>query len=279
MKVILFGKPVATKIYQDLEGKIKDLKRKPFLAVILVGENPASLSYIKIKEEIAERLGIGFKLYHYPAMALPGEVEKLIQDLNQNQNVSGIVVQLPLPEHIKTEKIIQSLSPEKDVDGFKSSFPAPTAQAILEILKFYQIEIKNLPAGRQGKNIVIVGHGRLVGGPLEKILQKQNIQATICDLKTPNLGEKTLSADILVSAVGASGLIKPAMVKSETIIIDAGTSEVGGKIVGDVSPEVYQKVSTYTPNPGGVGPVTVACLMKNVVDASKKQYLNQESTS
>jgi len=262
MNMILDGKPVAKKIYQDLEEKLKKFEKKPLLVVILVGENPASLAYNKIKEKVAERLGIGFKLYHFPAMALSSEVQKLIQDLNQNKNVSGIVVQLPMPEQIETEKILQELAPGKDVDGFLGRFPAPTAQAILEILKFYQIEIKN-------KNIVIVGHGRLVGGPLEKILQKQNISVTICDSHTPDLSTKTISADILISATGAPGLITPEMVKPEAIVIDAGTSEAGGKMVGDVSPEVYQKVSTYTPNPGGVGPVTVACLMKNVVEAAK----------
>lgn len=254
--MVLYGKPVAEKIYQGF----KNIRSS--MAVVLVGEDPASLSYTKIKEKIADRLGIEYKLFHLPGIVTQKEVEKLINDLNQNKYVDGIVIQLPLPNDIDTERIISLISPAKDVDGFLGKFPAPTPQAILEILKFYHIEIKN-------KKIVIVGHGRLVGKPLEKIFLKQNIQAIICDLKTKNLKEKTIKADILISAVGVPGLIKSEMVKKEAIIIDAGTAEAGGKIVGDVSRSVYEKVSTYTPNPGGVGPVTVAVLMKNLVEATK----------
>jgi methylenetetrahydrofolate dehydrogenase (NADP+) / methenyltetrahydrofolate cyclohydrolase len=263
--MLLYGKPVAEKIYENLQKEIADnsaLKSKPMLAVVLVGENPASLTYIKVKEKVAEKLGVGFKLYHLMENALQKDIEKLISDLDQNKYVSGIVVQLPLPKNIETEKIIGLINPDKDVDGFKGKFSAPTAAAILEILSFYRIDIKN-------KTIVIVGRGRLVGKPLERELQKQNIKPIICDKTTENLKEKTLSADILISAVGVPGLITLEMVKKDTIIIDAGTSEAGGKMVGDVAPEVYQIAETYTPTPGGVGPVTVAELYKNLAKAVK----------
>lgn len=259
--MILSGQPVAEKIYQEIQADMTKLSVKPMLAIVLVGENPASLSFIKIKQKIADRLGISYKLYQFQEMAPSVEIEKLIDELNQNNFATGIVVQLPLPEKIETEKIINLVSYEKDIDGFRGAFPAPTAQAILDILNFYSINLKE-------KKIVIVGYGRLVGRPLDQLLKKQNIIATICDSRTVDLKEKTLSADILISATGVPGLIQPDMVRSKTIVIDAGTAEADGKMVGDVAPVVYEKVESYTPTPGGVGPVTVAELFKNLVEAA-----------
>lgn len=260
--MFLYGKPVAEKIYQQIQNEIKLMQKKPFLAVILVGDDPASLTYVKVKERKANELGIGFKLFHFPEIVPQKELEKLITDLNINEFINGIVVQLPLPNAISSDEIIKLIDPKKDIDGFLGNHPAPTAQAILDIFKFYQI-------GLASKEIVIIGHGRLVGAPLEKLLLKQGITASICDSKTTDLKEKTLSADILISAVGCPGLITEDMVKEGAIIVDAGTSEVSGKMIGDVTPEVYQKVASYTPNPGGVGPVTVAELFNNLVMAVK----------
>ncbi|AKM82039.1 MAG: FolD bifunctional protein, methylenetetrahydrofolate dehydrogenase (NADP+) / methenyltetrahydrofolate cyclohydrolase [Berkelbacteria bacterium GW2011_GWE1_39_12] len=266
--MILYGKPVAEKIYETMQKEMEGLKDRPFLAIVLVGENPASLAYVKLKEKIAEKLNIGFKLYHLPEFSSQESVEKIISELNENKYVNGIVVQLPLPEGMETEKIIGLINPKKDTDGFAyqgiGEFPAPTAQAILDILNFYKIDL-------EGKKFVIIGHGRLVGQPLERLLLKRHITASICDSKTTNLKEKTLLADILISATGVPGLIQPDMVKPDAIVIDAGTAEVGGKMVGDISPEVYEKVASFTPNPGGVGPVTVAELFKNLVDASNEK--------
>lgn len=257
--MILYGKPVAEKIYEDVRNSIAKNKLKPMLAVILVGENPSSLAYVKLKEKRAKELGIGFELYHFPEIVTQEVVEKLIDDLNCNKYVTGILVQLPLSEKIDEKKILGKIAPEKDVDGLTGEKETVTALAILEILKFYKIDLED-------KNIVIVGHGKLVGAPLEKLLKEKKYDITVCDKSTPDIKDKLQNADIIVTATGVPGLIKADMVKKEAVIIDAGTTEVDGKLQGDVEPAVYNIVSAYTPSPGGVGPVTVACLMKNLVE-------------
>lgn len=262
--MILKGAPVAQKIYLKLRGEIALLKLRPLLAVVLVGENPASLTYIRVKEKIAKDLNVGFKLYHFPEIISQKELKKLLNDLGKNKSVTGILVQLPLPASFDTEEILKKIPSQKDVDGFYGPYPAPTAQAILDILKFYHVDYRS-------KNIVLVGHGRLVGEPLAEIFKKQNIQVTICDSKTPDLKDKVMLADILISATGVPGLIKPEMIKKGVVLIDAGTSEAGGKLMGDIDPACVEKASAYTPTPCGVGPVTVAELMKNLVQAAKEQ--------
>lgn len=255
--MVLYGKPVADQIYSQIK-----LTDHPSMAVILVGENLPSITYVKEKEEIAQKLGIEFRFYHLPAMARQKEALALILDLNQNKYISGIIVQLPLPADFETKKILKTISPRKDIDGFSDKFPPPTATAILEILKFYHVSLKD-------KNIVLVGHGRLVGQPLEKLLKKEGINPIICDSQTTDLKTHTLKADILISATGVPHFIKLEMVKEGAIVIDAGTAEGNGKLVGDVDPKVFKKVRAYTPVPGGVGPVTVACLMRNLLEAAK----------
>lgn len=262
--MILDGNKVALKIYQDINQRIKKLDFKPCLAVVLAGENLANTIFIQAKEEIVKKLGFDFKLFHLPRVVSQKKVEELIFELNQNLNIQGIVVQLPLPEGFKTREILSKISPDKDVDGFSGRYPAPTAQAILEILKFYDVDYSN-------KKIIIVGHGILVGQPLEKMLLEEGVRPIICDLKTRNLSRETQAAEILISAAGVPGMIKENMVALEAIVIDAGTSENLGRIKGDVEREVYKKVAAYTPVPGGVGPVTVACLMKNLVQAAEEQ--------
>lgn len=264
--MILFGKPVAEKIYQNLERDIQKLRERkiiPSLSVVLVGEDPASLSYVKMKEKIAQHLGINFKLFHLPGIVQEKVVSNLIDELNLNKHISGIIVQLPLPENFNTEKILKKILPQKDIDGFFGAFYPPTAQAILEIFKFYKISLKN-------KKIVIIGYGRLVGKPLEKLLLSQGLKPIVCDFKTVNLKALTKTADIIITATGVPALIKPEMISQNAVIIDAGTAESGGKIAGDVDLNVYPKIKAYSPVPGGVGPVTVAMLMKNVVGAAKK---------
>lgn len=262
--MVLSGRPLARAIYRQLKLKIQKLASKPALAVILVGNNPASLKYIQIKKKRARELGIVFKLFHLDQNFPQETIKELINNLNGDSEINGIVIQLPLPANFDTEKIIAIVSQDKDIDGLKEGYPPPTAAAILEILKFYSINLAD-------KKIVLVGHGQLVGKPLEKMLGEQNLNITVCDSRTKNLKEKTVQADILISAAGAPGLIKPDWVKAGAVIIDAGTAESDGKLVGDVGSEVYQKNVSYTPTPGGVGPVTVAMLFKNVVAASKNQ--------
>ncbi len=255
--MILEGSAVTEKIYQNIREK----KVSATLAVILVGEDPASLSFVKAKEKIAEGLGFNFKLYHLPAIARYEQVKELIEALNKNKYIHGIVVQLPLPKEFNMEEVLKKIDPRKDIDGFSGVFPAPVALAILEILNFYEVELKN-------KKIVIVGHGKLVGEPLEKVLIKKGYQPIVLGSRD-NL-DSMRDADILISATGVAGLIKAEMVSEKTVVIDAGTSEIGGHLTGDVDRKVYSKVAAYTPVPGGVGPVTVAMLMKNLVEAAQK---------
>jgi len=256
--MILFGKPVAEKIYQSLK-----IENRPNLAAILVGEDPASLLYTKAKEKKAKELGIGFKFYHFSGITSENEVLKLVEELGKNNRINGIIIQLPLPESFDTEKILQSVSSNKDIDGFFSeNFTPPTVLAIMEILKYYHLELI-------GRKVVIVGYGRLVGKPLAKLLEKQGIKPFICTSNSDIVSE-TKDADVIISATGIPNLIKPEMVAEKAIVIDAGTAESKGKITGDLDSAVYEKASFYTPTPGGVGPVTVACLMRNLVEATKR---------
>jgi len=259
--MILGGKEVAEKIYKNLEIKIGGLKARgvqPFLAVILVGEDPASLLYVRKKEEKAEELGIGFKLFQYPAMASQKDIINLIDNLNHDTKIHGIIVQLPLPEGLDTNRILSSIDEKKDIELI-----SPAALAILEILAHYNIDLKN-------KKIVLVGHGKLVGQPLEKLLLARGVEPEICDSKTQDLSSKLLPADIIISAVGKPGLISADMISEKATIIDAGTAESNGSSVGDIDPLVYSKAQSYSPVPGGVGPVTVVILFKNLIEAAKE---------
>lgn len=262
--MILLGKPVAEKIYLELSREIKELQQKnlsPTLAAILVGEDPASLSYVKAKEKRAEKLGINFKLYHLAGMVQETRILELIEELNRNLFIHAIVIQLPLTEGFDTDKILKVINPQKDIDGFSGQYPAPTAQAIMEIFNFYEIDLKS-------KKIVIVGFGRLVGKPLSDLLKKQGLQPIICT-SSSEIASETLDANIIISATGTPGLIKPEMVSEKAVVIDAGTAESQGKIHGDVDGAVFAKVTAYTPTPGGVGPVTVACLFRNLIESAK----------
>jgi len=264
--MLLAGSIVAEKIYSQIRQEIVKLEEKniqPFLATIIVGENPVSLNFIKIKKETAHKLGIDFKIYHLPGIATEQSVLELINELNRNKAIHGLIVQLPLPKSFEITKTVQAIDPQKDIDGFLGRYMSPTAVAILEILQYYQIGYKN-------KKIILVGHGRLVGRPLEKMLLAQGVEPIVCDSKTTDLKGKLLTGEIIISATGVAGLIKADMVSEKAIVIDAGTAESEGKVVGDVDPEVYKKVAAYSPVPGGVGPVTVACLMRNLVLAAKK---------
>lgn len=261
--MILIGKPIKEKILEDLRKKIDVESLKPALAVVLVGSDPASLSYVKVKEKVALSLGIHFHLYKFEENDAEKDIIESIEYLNIDPDTSGIIVQLPLPKVMDTQKILNTVLKSKDVDGFLGGFAPPTVLSILEILKFYQIELKN-------KNIVLVGNGELVGKPLNKELLKMGYSPIVCDSQTKDLVSILQNADIIISATGKHGLITSDMVKSDAIIIDAGTAEANGEMTGDILPEVQKKVISYSPVPGGVGPVTVAMLMRNVVTASVK---------
>jgi methylenetetrahydrofolate dehydrogenase (NADP+)/methenyltetrahydrofolate cyclohydrolase len=278
---ILDGAKVAETIYNNIQSRISKMKTKPVLAVILVGNDPASKLYVSIKEKMCLKVGIGIRITNYKLrimnkannIKLQKQIIAQIKKLNNDKNITGIIVQLPLPKGLDTNKIIETIDPKKDVDGLnplnigklligdKEAIAPPTAAGILELLKYYKINLS-------GKHIVMVGYGKLVGKPLANMIAVANSDATltICDKKTKNLPFYTRQADILISATGVGHLIQPDMIKKDAVIIDAGTSTIGGKIVGDVDFEkVKNKASYITPTFGGVGPMTVAKLLENVM--------------
>ena len=276
--MIIDGKRIAAKLREDLKKKIIELKSTfnsvPGLTVILIGEDPASKIYVKNKERFAKEVGINSELIRYPENIEEKVVLDKIKELNQNKKVSGILVQLPLPKHIDKKKVIETILPNKDVDGFhpvnvgnlssgyESNVPCTPLGCYL-LLK--QVE-NNL----SGKHAIIIGRSNLNGKPLAQLLLKENCTVTITHSKTKNLKEECLKADILIAAVGVANLVKKDWVKSGSVIIDVGINKQGDKIVGDVNfEEVKDKVKAITPVPGGVGPMTIACLLKNTLECFK----------
>lgn len=269
---IIDGKKFAEKILNELKSKIKNLKQKPGLALVLVGDNPASEIYVNLKEKTCKE--IGFYCERYDLDKNIGELDllKLLEDLNQKQDLHGILVQLPLPKQIDEHLIIDSILPHKDVDGItpvslgnlvsENTILAPaTARAVLHLIESTGIKI-------EGKNAVVVGRSKIVGKPTAMLLLEKNATVTICHSKTKNLAEHTKKADILVVAVGKPNLITKEMVKEGAVVIDVGINRVAGKIIGDVDFENVKEVAGFiTPVPRGVGPMTIAMLMKNTLKA------------
>jgi len=271
---ILDGKKLSQEIKVELKNEVLELKKKgivPGLAVIIVGNDNASEIYVKNKKRACEEIGIYSEIHKLEEKISQDELLVLIEKLNMDEKVHGILVQLPLPMHIDKEKIILAIDPKKDVDCFhpenigkvflgQEIFPPCTPAGILEILKRSEIEIV-------GKNVVIVGRSNIVGKPLALMMINEGATVTVCNSKTENLKEKCLGADILVSAVGHAGLITKDMIKQGAVVIDVGINRNSeGKLTGDVDfPEVSRVSSAITPVPGGVGPMTIAELLKNTV--------------
>lgn len=276
MAIILDGKKLRDKIFESLKAELDKMSEKPTLAVILVGENPASQIYVRNKKKTAEKLGINSLSIEYPADISEKELLSKIQELNNDKNITAILVQLPLPEHINKNKIIDTILPQKDVDGLtpynlgklfsgEEPYVYPcTPKGILLLLDEYNIEL-------DGKNVVVVGRSNLVGKPVAQMLLKRNATVTMCHSHTKNLSEITKTADIVVSAVGKN-VIGEKMLKSNCVVIDVGIfRDENGKLSGDVDFENVSKISAYiSPVPGGVGPMTIASLMLNTVELAKK---------
>lgn len=273
--MILDGQKVSHAIYEKLKKEMKWLASTPKLAVILVGDNPASESYVKIKEETAKAIGINFELFRFPSDIDESDIISRVEILNNNSEISGIIVQLPLPAHFDKYRVLQSIAPKKDVDGLhalnlgkmfagkESLYPA-TALAIMEILNYYEVPI-------EGRHAVVVGKSSLVGKPVAQMLLNRNATVTICHDRTQDLSFYTKKADILISAAGVPDLIRGDMIKDGSVIIDVGVNKVEGHIIGDVNfKEAKKRAAAITPVPGGVGPVTVVSLMKNVIQAYKE---------
>ena len=278
---ILDGRKVSKEILLKLASEVNRMHLdhiSPKLAVIMVGRNPASLSYIKQKQLACNETGIAWEQYDYEEDVTTDELIEKIKELNEDSRTHGILVQLPLPKHIYTPNVIKAIEPKKDVDGFTAynlgkMFLSPdfedlapcTPLGVIRILEYYEIPI-------EGKEVVVVGHSNIVGKPLAAMLLNRNATVTVCHVFTKDLAEHTRKADILCVAVGKPNLITKEMVKEGACVIDIGINRLeNGKIRGDIDFDNIAKIAGFvTPVPGGIGPMTVACLMENTVRAAKR---------
>ncbi len=277
MATIVDGKKIAQEILDKLKPRVEDLKQKGFnprLAVVLIGDDKPSRTYVRRKGEACERIGIEFSLHKYPDDV---EEEKMISEvkrIQQEKKLSGMIIQLPLPQHLDTKKVINYINPDIDVDCLtyvnlgklligKNGFRPPTPGAIMEILNYHGIDL-------YGKYITLIGRGELIGKPLANILFHEEVTFSVCNKTTKRLEDFTLNSDVIISGVGKHNLVTGKMIKPEAVVIDAGTTFVNGKMYGDIEFESVEKVaSLVTPTPGGVGPITVAKLLENTVTCAE----------
>ncbi len=276
--MIIDGKKEAEIIKNEIKKEISDLKKKssktPSLTVILIGDFAPSLIYVKNKEKSAREVGINSEIIRYPKNVSEKDILKKIEELNKNDEISGILVQLPLPSQISKEKIINAINPSKDVDGFNPINVGNLSSGYDSIVPCTPLGclllIKKIEPNLVGKHAVIIGRSNLNGKPMAQLLLKENCTVTIVHSKTNDLQKECLKADILVAAVGVPNLIKKDWVKKNAIVIDVGINKVGEKIVGDVNFDALKdNVKAITPVPGGVGPMTIACLLKNTLTCFK----------
>ena len=276
--MIIDGKKQAEIIRSEIKKEISDLKKKsgktPSLTGILVGDFAPSLIYVKNKEKSAREVGINSEIIRYPKNVREKDILEKIEELNKNDEISGILVQLPLPSQISKEKIINAINPSKDVDGFNPINVGNLSSGYDSIVPCTPLGclllIKKIESNLAGKHAVIIGRSNLNGKPMAQLLLKENCTVTIVHSKTNDLQNECLKADILVAAVGVPNFIKKDWVKKNAIVIDVGINKVGEKIVGDVNfDELKDNVKAITPVPGGVGPMTIACLLKNTLTCFK----------
>ena len=273
------GKALSAKVRSSILAETEELKKKgvtPGLAVIIVGDDPASEIYVRNKEKACAECGFYSEKYALPAETSQEELLGLIGQLNQSPQISGILCQLPVPDHISEEAVINAIDPKKDVDAFHPvnvgkimvgnfDFVPCTPAGVMELIDEYQIDPK-------GKECVVVGRSNIVGKPMAMLLLHRHGTVTMCHSRTQHLDEVCRRADILVAAVGKAGFITPGMVKDGAVVIDVGINRgADGKVHGDVDPAVMEKASHMTPVPGGAGPMTITMLMKNTLKAAKIQ--------
>lgn len=273
---------VKENVKQEVEGFIKDTGVTPALAVVVVGNDPASAVYVRNKHRACLAVGIASYEYALPEETTESELLALIRDLNQKPEIHGILVQLPLPRHISEEKVLLAIDPKKDVDAFHPTnvgrlvagnydFLPCTPAGVMELLRYYKTEI-------DGKHCVILGRSNIVGKPMAHLMLEANATVTVCHSHTKNLADITRQADILVVAIGKAEFVHADMVKPGVVVIDVGINRLpDGALAGDVATrEVEAVASAITPVPGGVGPMTIAILMKNTLTAAKKQILEEK---
>ena len=280
MAVIIDGKELAKKIRNNLRIECEELKQKNIkskLAVIMVGDDPASKVYVRNKSKACEDVGIEYDEYLLDKETTQKELIELIKKLNDEKNINGILLQSPIPSNLDINEAFRTIAPEKDVDGFnpvnvgklvldQDTFVSCTPYGIIKMFEEYNIDLS-------GKNVVILGRSNIVGKPLIHCCLNKNATVTTCHSKTQNLAQKAKEADILISAIGKAHFVTADMVKENAVVIDVGINRLdNGKITGDVDFEsVKEKASYITPVPGGVGPMTIAMLMNNVIKATRRQ--------
>lgn len=283
MATIIDGKQLAKKIRENLKLECEELKEQginPKLAVIMVGDNPASKVYVRNKSRACNEVGIEYQEYLLPENATQKELLELIKKLNQDKEINGILLQSPLPQHLNINEAFKTITYSKDVDGFtpasvgklcigEDTFISCTPYGVIKMFEEYNIDLK-------GKNVVILGRSNIVGKPLIQCCLQKDATVTVCHSKTKNLSEYTKKADVIIAAIGKAKFLTEDMVKDGVVIIDVGINrQDDGKLVGDVDFEnVSKKASFITPVPGGVGPMTIAMLMNNVIKAAKEQQKN-----
>jgi len=273
---IIDGKAIAEKLRANLKKKVSKLKQKPGLAVVLVGNNPASQIYVNMKEKKCDEVGFYSKKIVLPEKTSETKLLEVVDELNQDSKIHGMLVQLPLPDHIDEQLIIDAIVPHKDADGFNPInmgnmlignnmiLPA-TPKGVMKLIESTGVNL-------EGKHAVVVGRSNIVGKPISILLQQKNCTVTMCHSRTKNLTEETKKADILVAAVGKARMITKDMVKKGAIVIDVGTNKVYDKLVGDVDFDNVKEVAGYiTPVPRGVGPMTIACLLENTLECMELQ--------
>ena len=276
MDKIIDGRKMAKQARIEIKKEIESLGGVPKLVVILVGDDPASKIYVRNKEKFAGIVGIDSEVIKLPATTEEQELLELVKKLNSDKRVNGILVQFPVPKHISQEKIMNTIAPEKDVDGLnqinigklisgvKGLTPC-TPTGVIQMIKSTGIKIS-------GKNAVVIGRSLLVGKPVAMMLLKENATVTMCHSRTDNLAGEVSRADIVVAAVGVANLITGSMIKDGAVVIDVGMNTIDEKLVGDVEFETAKNKASYiTPVPGGVGPMTIAMLLKNTLTAYKTQ--------
>jgi methylenetetrahydrofolate dehydrogenase (NADP+)/methenyltetrahydrofolate cyclohydrolase len=269
---MLSGHEVAEAVYKELKEKLASLSFVPSLRVIRLGEDPASVSYVRLKDRRARELGLRSQVEVYPEDFPEEALLERIEALNRDEDVDGLLVQLPLPRHIRAERVLEAISPLKDVDGFhpvnvgrlwsggEGLFPC-TPLGVIRLLRHYGVELR-------GKEVVVIGRSNIVGKPLAALLLREDATPTLAHSKTENLPEVTRRAQVLVVAAGRPHLVRKAWVRPGAVVVDVGVNRVEGRLLGDVHPEVAEVAGALTPVPGGVGPMTVAMLMANTVKAA-----------
>jgi methylenetetrahydrofolate dehydrogenase (NADP+)/methenyltetrahydrofolate cyclohydrolase len=278
MDEVIDGDEISARVREEVADEVAGMDRTPKLVAVLMSDDPASETYVRMKREAAEEVGIDSETVHIDPEASEEKLLSTVTELNEDDEVDGILVQLPLPDHVSEENALEAVAPEKDVDGFhpfnkgllmegRPRFVPATPKGVVRMLREHGVEL-------EGANVVIVGRSDIVGKPLASLLLSRDVNATptVCHSRTENVKEHTRNADVIVAAVGVPEFVTADMVSEGVVVVDVGINRVDGELVGDVAyEEVSDKASAITPVPGGVGPMTVASLLENTVEAARQR--------